>query len=421
LAVGIDGATVSLIVNGQKFFPLGVSDPPPLGSAAPGGNDAWAEIASAGANFIRSGRSDWSLAQIDQQVAQERVRMDHAGAHHLLCWPRLTEAAGNLPTTANSPAEQLLVRIVNGLKDHPALGAWKGVDEPANPNRPAVIPAAGLSRAYARLKQLDANHPVVITQAPLGSATDLVRYRPAFDITGADIYPIAYPPGEHSDLPNKDISVVGDVTKKMIQAAGAKPVWMTLQIAWSGMLPRQQHPDLVPRFPTLLQERFMAYQAIVNGARGLVFFGGDLTPVMRPRDAQLGWNWTFWELVLRPLLIELGSPSVRPALIAPAVSRVRASAADVELTARDDGTYLYVIAVRRSGTLTNRVTFSGLPRRHNGTHIGAGEVVFEYAQAPLPPPTDPAKQAFRRVIVANDSYSDWFGPHDTHVYRFALA
>jgi hypothetical protein len=420
VAVAIDAATGSLVVNGQTFFPLGLSDPPPLGSAAPGGNDAWAEIASAGANFIRTGRSDWSLAQIDQQVAQERLRMDHAGAHHLLCWPRLTEAAANLPTTANSVAEQLLVRIANGLKDHPALGAWKGVDEPANPNRPATIAAAGLVRAYTRLKQLDGNHPLVMTQAPLGSAADLVRYRPAFDITGADIYPIAYPPGEHANLPNKDISVVGDVTKKMIQAAGAKPVWMTLQIAWSGMLPRQQHPALVPRFPTLHQERFMAYQAIVNGARGLVFFGGDLTAVMRPRDAQLGWNWTFWELVLRPLLIELGSPSVRPALVSPVVSGVRASAADVELTARDDGTYLYVIAVRRSGTLTNRVTLSGLPRRRDGTHISAGEVVFEYAQAPLPPPIDPTKQAFRRVPVANDSFSDWFGPHDTHVYRFAL-
>jgi hypothetical protein len=420
VAVGIDPATGSLVVNGRKFFPLGLSDPPPLGNAAPGGNDAWAEIASAGANFIRSGRSDWSLAQIDQQIAQERLRMDHAGARHLFCWPRLTEAAANLPTTANSVAEQLLVRIVNGLKDHPALGAWKGVDEPANPNRPATIAAAGLVRAYTKLKQLDANHPVVITQAPLGSAADLVRYRPAFDITGADVYPIAYPPGEHTDLPNKDISVVGDVTKKMIQAAGAKPIWMTLQIAWSGMLPRQQHPDLVPRFPTLQQERFMAYQAIVNGARGLVFFGGDLTAVMRPRDAQLGWNWTFWELVLRPLLIELASPSVRPALVASAVAGVQASASDVELTARDDGTYLYVVAVRRSGTLTNRVTFTRLPRRKDGTHLAAGEVVFEYAQAPLPPPTDPTKQVFRRIAVASDSFSDWFGPHDTHVYRFAL-
>ena len=420
MAVSIDGPTGSLVVNGQKVFPLGLSDPPPLGGTAPGGNDAWAEIASAGANFIRSGRANWNLQQIDEQIAQERTRMDHAGAHHLLCWPRLAEAAANLPTTPNSTQEQLLIRIANGLKDHPALGAWKGVDEPANPNRPAPVPAAGLVRAYNRLKQLDPNHPVVITQAPLGPVEDLVRYRPAFDITGADIYPVGYPPGAHSDLSNKDISVVGDVTRKMVQAAGAKPVWMTLQIAWSGVLPRQSQPDLVPRFPTLLQERFMAYHAIVNGARGLIFFGGDLTPVMRPRDAQAGWNWTFWQLVLKPLLIELGSPSVRPALVAPTVGGVRASAADVELTARDDGTFLYVIAVRRSGTLTNRVTFSQLPPLRNGAPIAGGEVAFEYAQSPLPPPTDPTKQAFRRVRVANGRFTDWFGPHDAHVYRFTL-
>ncbi len=420
-SVTIDGPTGCLVIDGQKVFPLGLSDPPPVDAATPEGHGAWAEFAAAGVNFIRSGRSDWNLQQIDQQLAQEQARMDAAGAHHLHTWARLADTAGNLPATPNSVNEQLLVRIVNGLKDHPALGAWKGVDEPANPNRPSPVPAAGLVRAYNRLKQLDGNHPVVITQAPLGPVADLTRYRPAFDLTGADIYPVSYPPGAHSDLANKDISVVGDVTKKMAQAAGSKPVWMTLQIAWSGILPRQQHPDLVPRFPTLLQERFMAYQAIIDGARGLIFFGGDLTAVMRPRDAQAGWNWTFWQLVLRPLLIELGSPSIRPALVAPAVAGVTASAADVELTARDDGRFLYVIAVRRSGTATNRVTFTGLPRRRNGTPIAGGEVVFEYAQAPLPPPTDPTKQVFRRITVANDSFSDWFGPHDTHVYRFNLA
>jgi hypothetical protein len=92
----------------------------------------------------------------------------------------------------------------------------------------------------------------------------------------------------------------------------------------------------------------------------------------------------------------------------------------VELSARNDGTYLYVLAVRRSGTLTNRVTFTNLPRRHNGTMIAGGEVAFEYTQSPLPPPTDPTKQVFRRIAAANDSFSDWFGPHDTHVYRFLL-
>ena len=36
-------------------------------------------------------------------------------------------------------------------------------------------------------------------------------------------------------------------------------------------------PDHVPIFPTLKQARFMAYEAIIAGARGLVFFGGDLS------------------------------------------------------------------------------------------------------------------------------------------------
>ncbi|TML80714.1 MAG: hypothetical protein E6G09_14105 [Actinobacteria bacterium] len=416
--VAID-STGCIVIDGQKVFPTGLSEAPPLGGKTPDGRDAWAEVASAGANFVRSGFRDWSLAQIDSQIATERGRMDAAAAHGMYCWPRLGNA-GDLPTaTGGQPSvpEQLLVRIANGLKTHPALGAYKGVDEPAW----GGVAPAGLTRARTKLRTIDPDHPVVITQAPLGSVASLVPYRPAFDITGADIYPVAYPPGQHSDLPNKDISVVGDVTKKMVDAAGGKPVWMTLQIAWSGITPNQQRPGLVPRFPALQEERFMAYQAIVDGARGLVFFGGQLTQVMRPRVAQLGWNWTFWELVLRPLLVELTSPSILPALIAPvAQTAVTASAAGMELTARRSGNFLYVIAVRRGGT-TSRVTFSGLPPKQGGGQLAVGQAMFEYAQDPLPPPIQPDKQQFRYVQVQNGSFKDWFGPHDVHVYRFSLA
>src|SRR6266498_6105231 len=375
--VAID-ATGSLVIDGQTVFPIGLSEAPPQGGTTRDGRDAWAEVASAGANFVRTGLREWNLQQIDNQIAAERARMDAAAAHGLYCWPRLGNA-GNLPPPAAdgqpSVNEQLLVKIVNGLKTHAALGAYKGVDEPAW----GGIPAAGLARARTRLRAIDPDHPIVITQAPLGTVASLVPYRPAFDITGADIYPVAYPPGQHSDLPNKDISVVGDVTKKMVEAAGGKPIWMTLQIAWSGISPNQQSPALVPRFPTLQEERFMAYQAIVDGARGLVFFGGQLTQVMRPRDAQLGWNWTFWDQVLRPLVVELTSPSVLPALTAPvAKPGIRATAADVELTARRSGSVLHVIAVRR-GRTTSRVTFNGLPRKLSGAPLTAGQVMFEYS------------------------------------------
>src|SRR5205085_12572055 len=178
---------------------------------------------------------------------------------------------------------------------------------------------------------------------------------------GVDIYPVGYPPGAHTDQKNKDISVVGDLARWLKQAAGTKPFWMTLQIAWSGVIPTTSKPDLVPRFPTLADLRFMAYQAIVNGARGLVFFGGHLTAVMSPADAKAGWNWTFWERALRPLVQELSSQSLLPALSAPVVKpTVTSSSADVEIATRRAGSFLYVLAVRRGGG-TTRVTLRGLP------------------------------------------------------------
>jgi hypothetical protein len=415
-AVTIDGATGCLVIGGGKVFPIALANPPPLGGQTPSGTDAWNEVASVGVNFIRTRLVQWDLADIDAQVQQVKTVFDAAAAKGFHTWLQLGEIA-TLPATSNSTNEQLLTKIANGLKGHQALGVYKGVDEPANPNRPTPVPAAGLVRAYQKLKALDPDHPVVITQAPLGTVASLTPYRPAFDITGADIYPVSYPPGVHSDLPNKDISVVGDVTRKMVTAAGGKPVWMTLQIAWSGVIQNQSHPENVPRFPTLHEERFMIYQAIVAGARGLVFYGGDFTTVMRPRDAQLGWNWFFWQTVLHPLLVELTSPSIGPALTAPnAPNQVTTGAGDVDVLTRKDGQTLYVIAVRRSPTTTNQVPFSGLP-----ASLSRGEVMFEYVQRPLSPPVDPTKQAFRLVTVANGAFQDWFGPHDSRVYRFNLA
>jgi hypothetical protein len=399
--VAVDRSTGALVVEGRKVFPLVLSNGPPLGAKAPDGGDAFAEVAAGGASFIRVGRPNWSLESIDEQIAAEREVLDAAAEHGLHCWLQLGNVP-DLPASALSSNRRLLTNIVGQLKDHPALGAWKGIDEPANPNRPARVPVAGLVRAYRTLRASDPNHPVVITQAPIGTAAQLAPYRPAFDITGADIYPVSYPPGKHAGGGKRDIGIVGDITRKMIRAAGSKPIWMTLQIAWSGVIATEQHPANVPRFPTLSQERFMAYQAIVNGARGLAFFGGHLVQIARPADAQAGWNWTFWERVLRPLLEELTSDSVAPALVAPtAHSRVKASAADVELVTREADGFLYVIAVRR-GSATSRVAFSGLPAGLTG-----GEVLFEYDD-----------QAFRTVSVADGRFRDWFGQHDARVYRF---
>lgn len=415
--VSIDPTGV-LDIDGGKLFPLAVSNPPPLGGKTPDGRDAFAELASGGVSFMRIGRGDWNLAAIDQQLAQTKQSLDAAQAHGLRCWLWL----GEVPVLSGPDAAtngQLLRKIVPAVSGHPGLGAYKGIDEPHNPFRPKPVDPKGMKQALDLVKQLDPGHPLVVTHEPISSAADLKPYAPACDITGADIYPVSYPPGTHAQTANKDISVVGDITKKLKQVARTKPVWMTLQIAWSGITPSSAHQDIVPRFPTLFEERFMAYQAIVNGARGLLFFGGHLTQVMRPADAKTGWNWTFWGLVLKPLLVELTSTAVQPALVAPTGPPVTASASDVEVATRHADGFLYVIAVRRSGS-TTRVTFSGLPARRDGTAIAGGQVLFEYAQEPLPPPLRPDRQQFRSVAASGGTFRDWLGPHDSRVFRFRL-
>jgi hypothetical protein len=383
-------------------FPLVLSNGPPANGKAPNGRNALAEVGAAGINHVRTGASSWSAATI----AEQRRVLDAAGAHGVRAWLWLGDAAAD-----DSP---LLGQIVDGLGGHPALGAWKGVDEPRNPFRGANwIRPAGPIRAYRRIKRIDPDHPVVIIQAPIGTVAQLTPYRPAFDVTGADVYPVSYPPGAHTQTGNRDISVVGDVTRKMVRAAGTKPVWMTLQIAWSGVVPSKDRPNRVPRFPTLQAERFMAYDAIVAGARGLVFFGGHLIQVASPDDAELGWNWSFWEQVLRPLVAELSSGAVAPALTAArSRAQVKASTADVELVTRTNATFGYVIAVRRKGT-TSVVTFSGVPAK-----VKQVEVLGEWVQRPLPPPIGSGSQLFRLVDVEGGRFRDWLAPHDARVYRF---
>jgi hypothetical protein len=417
--VTIESGTGVLLVDGERVFPIGLTVGPPPNSKTPAGRNGLEEVAVNGVNFLRTGIEDWSLELVDAQIAAERQLHAAAAAHGLSCWlwlGKVPDLPAQAPGQPPSAQEQLLTRLVTAFRDDPALLAWKGIDEPRNPFRGANwIRPAGMTRALATIRSLDRDHPVVVIQAPRSPVADLIPYRPTFDITGVDIYPVSYPPGIHTDIPNQDINVVGDLARKTKTVAGGKPFWMTLQVAWSGVIPTRDQPRLVPRFPSLPQERFMAYQAIVNGARGLTFFGGHLTQVMRPEDAASGWNWTFWRRVLRPVVSELASPDLRPALVAPdaAVSVTTPGTQGMELVARRTSTHLYVIAVRIGGAVS-QVSFAGLPRT-----ITSGEVLFEEVQQPLPPPIGGSQEP-RRIAVSAGGFSDWFGPHDAHVYRFQL-
>ena len=137
-------------------------------------------VAAAGVSIVRTGIADWNSEFSEGQIAQERAKLDAAATHGLLCWVWLGDLTDLPAGTTPGPREQLLVKVVNALKGHAALGAWKGVDEPRNRFRGENwIRPAGLIRGYQRVKALDPNHPLVITHAPGSPAVQLTPYRPA--------------------------------------------------------------------------------------------------------------------------------------------------------------------------------------------------------------------------------------------------
>ena len=390
----------ALVVDGQKLFPLNLTIIPAPDAKAPSGKHAYEEFADAGIRFMRTGGPTWN----EETIRKEQQYQEAAAQHGLRCCPWLGWDLANIKP-GDSKKEQQLRNAISVFKNSPGLGLWKGADEPEWGKKPP----ANVANTARIIHEEDPNHPIWLVQAPRGTVESLKRYVNGWDVGGIDIYPISYPPGKHSEEANKTISMVGDFTRMVRASAMGKPYWMTLQIAYSGTTP----PKGIIRFPTYFEQRFMCYEAIINGSRGLTFFGGGLLPTLNERDRQLGWNWTYWERVMRPLLQELapGSP-IAAALVAPdskiplqvlpekaARGQKLPPASGVEHLVREVGDEIYIFACKNEGP-TIEVKFEGLPKA-----CEAGTVLFE----------EP-----RKVTGKDGCFTDWFGPYDVHVYRFQV-
>jgi hypothetical protein len=380
-----------MVLDGREVFPITMSPGPPTNGKTPLGDDALKELGDAGALMFRiTQTTNWDATLI----AAQQAALDWAAAHGMYCLVNLRELSAFASGDAATEAE--LRSVVNQFKNHSALGVWKNKDEAWW----GGTSAADLQRGYDVIKQEDTNHPIEQTHAPRGTVADLQPYNSAADILALDIYPVGVPPGANSLLANKEISMVGDYAQFLDQVGnGQKQFWMVEQIAWSGVTP----PAKTLVFPTPRQSRYMAYQAIANGARGLMFFGGNIAATLNAQDAPLGWNWTFWNDVLEPIVREIGDHSpLLPALVAPdsalPVTISGATFPDIEFRVRDSGPYLYIIATKREGATAN-VTFSGLP-----AWAATGEVLYESP---------------RTVPASGGQFTDTFAPFDVHVYRFA--
>lgn len=143
------------------------------------------------------------------------------------------------------------------------------------PERAAKL-GAGMLEGYHALRALDTRHPVWMNHAPRNTIEDLAFFDRAADIVGCDIYPVPESPMvRHSDLANRTLGSVGAYTRRMQDAAPGKPVWMVLQGTGWGDFHKDFQDDAkkLMRRPRKDESRFMAYDAIVHGARGILYWG----------------------------------------------------------------------------------------------------------------------------------------------------
>jgi len=371
----------TILVNGAPTFPLALLKAPPLGATTPWGADALDEVTGAGVNLLAAG--PFGAAWSEGELAAARELNAAAAARGAFTWVNLRELARAQPGT---PEEERLRALVETLRGDAALALWKGADEPWL----GRVPVTDLQHAHAVVRALDPAHLSLVIQAPRGTISDLAPYSAVADVHSVDVYPMRYTAAD------PQLHAVGRWTRRLRSATPNRAVLTTLQICFSGSDDPAGSGAYV--LPTGAQERYMAYDAIMNGARGLIFFGGTYRECLGPADAPYAWNWTFWTDALRPLVRELGPRSrIYPALVTwSAGPRVRSSDWTTPVVARRAGREIWLIAARH-GRGSARVTIGGLPRG-----VSRGWVYREG----------------RRIGVRNGSFTDAFARWDVHVYRF---
>ena len=401
LASGAAAATTSsdgngtVLLDGAKTFPIVLAKGPGPGATTPDGTNALAEVASGGATYLKIGPATvpWTTADIEDAKQQNRA----AAANRLHTWVNLSTVAR---ATRASASDALLGQVVTSLENDPggpAIAMWKGADEPFWSD---IAPSA-LEFAYCRATgrgsaswcggepALDTDHAWVTIQAPRGTDADLAPYTPVTDIHGVDVYPVTLA----ASAPN--LHDVGTWTTTIRSVTPSRAVWTTLQVCASGSY------DPSGRFvlPTFAQERYMLYDAILNGARSIAFYGGNNPNCWTTTDSRFGWNWSFWSSVLKPLLGEINSLSpLAPALVNPATTQtLQASDATTQAISRQGNSGdLWVLAARH-GAGTAHVTIGGLPAT-----VSTGTVYTEG----------------RSITVSNGSFTDDFSQWGVHVYHF---
>ncbi len=289
------------VKNGERIFPLGLY----LG---PTQDEHLARISKAGFNTILS----YSYGQGKDPVDF----LNRAQKHNLHVVYSVKDFYTGLKA---APKEGVpLTRAgeyVDLLKQHPALLAWYTNDE----LNPEWIPQ--IEEMQRMIAERDPNHPTFQVLYQVGQ---LEKYYDAADIISTDPYPVG----------KENLTQTSIYTRRTLEAAhGARAAWIVPQIMdWAVYTPGRE-----PKPPTLDEMRNQSYQALINGATGLIYYAyQDLFQEKYPRGPlnQEAFDRRWPDIVamtqeLKPLLPAIlhGKPV---ALKKPVTSKIEASAIEYQ-------------------------------------------------------------------------------------------
>ena len=111
-------------------------------------------------------------------------------------------------------------------------------------------------------RQLDQRRrPIWINEAQRSDVYYVRQYLDFVDITGCDIYPVK--------SQERPITRIGGGVERWKQVGAGMPVWMVLQaFSWHEL--GEYYGVKEPAYPTFSESQFMAYDAIIHGASGIL-------------------------------------------------------------------------------------------------------------------------------------------------------
>ena len=284
--------------------------------------------------------------------------------------------------------------IVDALKDHPALFCWESLDGISQ----YKIPVEGLLEGISLLKRLDPEHDIWLNHPP--SVIDprwLQHYGCAADIVSLDIYPIPKEFG-YGNLPNKEINSIGQYADLLHKSlTDGQSAWMVLQAYQFNDDEFSHLPQgNLRRFPTHHEIRFMTYQAITHGIKGIMYFLHLRRPTLPLAHTYVNMPFTpeFWN-TMKSIGREL--KTLYPVLSVENYHRLEVNSGHVSYLMKHVDNQTWLIAVNEQNE-PFQVTFKFAQL------ITKLDVIFED----------------RRVIFDSNSFTDKFVGYGVHIYRLGL-